>query len=222
MKYLLYDHWGGRLHDAKKTVSNTEDDLMCWASAASNVLAWTKWGFPPAHNFDSEDTVFRYFQTHWKDTNGYPQKAWEWWFNGVNDANVDVPGGGFWNGSPYVFNNYYHVEGDRTQALSAIDNFLHHGYGVVLELISQHGGHYITCWGYEYDEKNNYIGIFITDSDDYLCGQPRYYQLSQTGWSYPGWWYFQYYNTSTQFLISTVHALDRFPSPSPPSNLEII
>ena len=96
MNYLVYDHWGGGFHDAKKTVSSTQDDLMCWAAAASNVLAWTKWGFPTTQNFDSEDTIFRYFQDHWIDTYGYPQKAWEWWFNGTGNENVRVPGGGFW------------------------------------------------------------------------------------------------------------------------------
>ena len=195
---------------------------MCWAAAASNVLAWTKWGFPPIQSFDSE--TLKYFQDHWMDTYGDPQKAWEWWFNGINDENVRAPGGGFWKESQYAFDESYHVEWDRTKALLAIDHFLRSGYGVVLQLLGQYGGHYITCWGYGYDNQNNYLGIYVNHSDDDLRDQPRYYELSETGWSYPGWWYFQYFpENSIEYLISEVHALDRFPGvPSPPTGLRII
>jgi hypothetical protein len=39
--YLLHEHWGGMWSDAEKSSINTEDDLMCWAAAASNILSWT-------------------------------------------------------------------------------------------------------------------------------------------------------------------------------------
>ena len=123
MKYLLLDDWGGRIHNAKKTVSSTEDDLMCWAAAASNILAWTRWGYE--YEKDDQDVM-------------------------------------------------------------------------------------------------HYLGIYITDSDDDSQGL-RYYELTRSGWSYDDWWYFQYYKDSTEFFISEVHALDRYPSlpPSPPSGLRI-
>jgi len=223
LKYLLIDNWGGRLHDAKKTVASTEDDLMCWAAAASNILAWTRWGFPTTESFASEDAIFSYFQDHWIDQTGHPQEAWKWWFNVVDedwmDQNgVDVSGGGFWDES-YNLDDYYHVEWNRTNALSAIDDFLRSGYGVSLNLISQSGGHCITCWGYEYDDQDNYVGIYVTDSDDASPGL-KYYELTRTGWSYEGWWYFQ--KNSVEFLIGDVQALDRLPdAPSAPSNLRI-
>ena len=46
ISYFVYDEWGGTFYDAEKSPTNTEDDLMCWAAAASNILTWTGWGFP--------------------------------------------------------------------------------------------------------------------------------------------------------------------------------
>jgi len=77
MIYMLFDHFGGRFHDVKKTVASTQDDLMCWAAAASNVLAWTKWGFPSTQTFTDETSIFQYFQDHWVDSVGFVEKAWE-------------------------------------------------------------------------------------------------------------------------------------------------
>ena len=225
MKYLLLDDWGGRIHDAKKTVSSTEDDLMCWAAAASNILAWTRWGFPPDESFTDEAGIFQYFQDHWEDKEGYPQKAWEWWFNGIDQDGVDSPGGGFWD-SLHAFNDYYQADQNRVNELQKIADYLHDGYGVVIGLICQSYSHYITCWGYEYEKDDQdvkqYLGIYITDSDDDSQGL-RYYELTRSGWSYDDWWYFQYYKDSTEFFISEVHALNRYPSapPSPPSGLQI-
>ena len=219
MKYLVLDDWGGRVHNVKKTASSTEDDLMCWAAAASNILAWTRWGFPPSQSFGNEVDIFQYLQNHWIDQVGVPQKAWEWWFNGIDQDGVDSPGGGFWD-PPHSFNSSYFVDWNRSNALPTIADFLHNGYGVVIGLICQSYSHYITCWGYEYDNQGNYLGIYTTDSDDDSQGL-RYYELTRSGWSYDDWWYFQYYKDSIEFFISEVHALNRYPKPSPPSGLQI-
>jgi hypothetical protein len=219
MKYLLCEHWGGKFHNAQKSAA-AGDDLMCWAAAASNVLAWTKWGMPSGQTFKTEDDIFKYYQDHWLDQPGYPQKAWEWWFNGIEQPGVESPGAGFW--PSYEFVSYYHFQQDRPNALPAIEEFLRIGYGVVLELLSQSGGHYITCWGFESDDQGNYAGIYVTDSDDSLGGM-RYYTLTQHGWSYDGWWYFDYCKNSIQYLITDVHALDRCPAaPAAPSTLRIV
>ena len=234
MTYLLHENWGGRLHDAKKTDVNTDDDRMCWAAAASNVLAWTKWCFPEGRPFNDETEIFNYFQGHWEDKSGYPNQAWEWWFNGTDYSNVNVPGGGFWKAPEYSFEAYNYQSNDRTKALSAIDNFLNNGYGVVLDLVSQNSpGHCITCWGYEQSDDGEYLGIYTTDSDDTSEGL-RYYEVTQDisgqdEWArYIGWWYFTYHKNSTRFLLSNVYALDRCPTPdipsapSAPKNLKII
>ncbi len=235
MEYFLCDNWGGSPLDAKKTVSSTEDDLMCWAAAASNVLAWTKWGFPSGQVFNDETSIFKYFQGHWLDISGFTNEAWEWWFDGKDRKNVDVSGGGFWKASENSFGKYYHVQPDRRKALSAIAEFLGNGYGVVLELMSQNGGHYLTCWGYKKDDDGRYVGIYTTDSDD-TSQNLRYYELTQDmsgqeEWArFQDWWYLTYHNNSTRFLLATVHALDRCPEnltpdnlpPSAPTNLGIV
>ena len=55
-EYLLWEEYGGIWCDAEKVPPSDgegnsfpgnmsyEDDLMCWAAAACNVLEWTGWG----------------------------------------------------------------------------------------------------------------------------------------------------------------------------------
>lgn len=172
--YFGYDQWGGTWHDAEKNPSNTEDDLMCWAAAASNVLAWTGWGYPIGQGFSGTDDMFGYFQNHWTDKGGMMQYGWDWWFDGTysgptgpNWSQVDVPGGDFWDPA-YNFNNYYFEENRTALALSAIDEYLHAGYGVTLAIYNElNAGHALTVWGYDFDDVGgDYLGIWVTDSDD--------------------------------------------------------
>ena len=51
--YFVYNDYGGSWSDAEKNNVNTEDDLMCWAAASSNVLDWTGWGYPASESFTS-------------------------------------------------------------------------------------------------------------------------------------------------------------------------
>jgi len=220
------------IHDANKTHLNLADNLMCWAAAASNVLAWTRWGFLPKQSsanegvdFKDEIDIFNYFQEHWLPKTGYPQKAWEWWFNGIDQDDVKKKGGGFWD-PPHAFKDYYSTLGNIENVLPEIAEYLHKGYGVVIGLTCQSHGHYITCWGYEFEEddqdQKEYLGIYVTDSDD-DSQELRYYELTRSGWAHPTrlFWYFQYYKDSIEFLISEVHALDRCPPPSAPTGLRI-
>ena len=75
--------FGGIWHDAEKSTTNRNDDWLCWASSAANVLAWTKWG--TRSGFSTEDEIFSYFTQHWTDhPAGSPREAWRWWFTGKN------------------------------------------------------------------------------------------------------------------------------------------
>ena len=105
--------------------------------------------------------------------------------------------------------------------MSATNIFLHRGYGAVLELMKlDYGSHYVTCWGYKYDDKDNYIGIYLTDSDDTLQGM-KCYEVKQNG-EYPTWWYLQNIYGKEGYFIAHVYALERLPdAPSPPSILRI-
>jgi hypothetical protein len=113
--YMLYENWGGTWCDVEKTPSNTEDDLLCWAAAASNVLEWTGWGM--VGSFSNTDDIFAHFQDHWQDEGGWPDNAMEWWFDGEDHAfsgsDIDVSGGGgFWPSEN--FGDYHHQNDDES------------------------------------------------------------------------------------------------------------
>jgi len=219
--YLLYEHWGGTWLDAEKTPSNTEDDLMCWAAAASNVLAWTGWG--AVSGMTTSDDIFAYFQDHWTDQGGLMRYGWDWWFDGTNPSQgwdgwsqVDVPGGGFYPAEN--FNDYFYRTDLDSAALSAIDNYLRSGYGVSIGIYGP-GGHAITVWGFNYNpsDPSDYYGIWVTDSDDskFTDSPPdrlRYYEVEYSG----GKWYLQNYYGSNSWYIGTVQALARKPGSTPP------
>jgi subtilisin-like proprotein convertase family protein len=210
--YRLFDNWGGVWSDAEKTVANTEDDLMCWAAAASNVLAWTGWG--NTESTTNADQVFAYFQNHWTDEGGLMEFGWDWWFDGSNSSQgwdgwsqVDVAGGGFYPDE--TFASYFHSQSDTQLALSSIDSYLHSGYGVTLGIYGP-GGHAITCWGVNYatDTPSNYLGLWITDSDDDKGSNTppdclHYYEVANVD----GKWFLQDYYGSDAWYIGAVQAL---------------
>jgi uncharacterized repeat protein (TIGR01451 family) len=171
--YNLTANWGGWWCDAEKTFDDTDDDLMCWAAAAANVLEWTGWGFvrdPIEGEMTNCDQMFEHINDHCNDTGGWAIAAWEWWFNGTGGAAWLVPGGGnFWPN--YTLDDYYHTySGNDT--LQHIDEYLSNGWGVAIGVID--GAHEITCWGFKYDDEVNktadprgyYKGVYVTDSDD--------------------------------------------------------
>jgi hypothetical protein len=105
-----------------------------------------------------------------------------------------------------------------SQALSAIDTYLHSGYGVTAAIYTDAGGgHAVTIWGYDFEGQ--YKGLWITDSDDDKSNPNppdslRYYDVALSG----GRWFLQdYYGTSNTWHIGSVQALDRAPIPLPPA-----
>jgi len=223
--YMLTDHHGGTWADAEKASDNSEDDLMCWAAAASNVLEWTGWG--KTAGMTDTDQMFAYFQDHWTDQGGNMVYGWDWWFDGTNNmqgvpnwSQVDDPGypnesGGFY--PSWTFADYYHFQGADALAMDAIDAYLRAGYGTALA-ISGPTGHAVTCWGFDYDptDPDYYTGIWLTDSDDDRNGpaprpdELRHYGLNFTG----GAWHFAGYPFG-DYAITEVHALEKSPIPEP-------
>jgi len=231
LSYLVYNEWGGGWSDAEKSPSNSEDDLLCWAAAASNILEWTGWG--QGDGMTDTDQIFQYFQDHWTDQGGLPEFGWDWWFDGTNDSQgwsgwsqVDVAGGGFFlseNFAEYYqedFSDYYSGGGGTPQAMATIDEYLHDGYGVALGVYGP-GGHAITCWGFNYnpDDPTDYYGIWVTDSDDYkyTTSPPdvlRYYEVEVND----GRWHLQNFYGSDSWYIGGIQAMARRetdPAPEP-------
>ena len=229
--YFGYEEHGGMWCDAEKSKNNAEDDSqMCWAAATSNILEWTKWGSPIS--YDDTDVIFTYFKDHWTNDGSIMEYDWDWWFDGTNPSQgwpgwsqVDVPGGGFWD-PPYTFSDYYRRTSSDSAALSAIDDDLHDGYGVTLGICKEESGHALTCWGYRYDdETGDYLGVWVTDSDDskYLENPPdrlRYYDVSYSG----GQWFLQnFYGTSGVWYIGEVQSLSPCPNPVPePATIALV
>ncbi len=174
---FLYDDW----RDTDKSLSNPDDDWMCWAAAAANILDWAGWNTPL---FDSAQDMFYAFQDYWSDKGSLMEYAWHWWFDGTEPpteegySQIENPGGGnYW--SDYNFFDYFYEDWatwdsstelwtDGVNLMATIDEYLHNDYGVTLAVYAENGGHALTAWGYEYDDLGNYTGIWVTDSDDYI------------------------------------------------------
>ncbi|MDP6544355.1 MAG: PEP-CTERM sorting domain-containing protein [Phycisphaerae bacterium] len=212
-RYMLHENWGGTWSDAEKSPYNSEDNSMCWAGAAANVLEWTGWG--RAGGMTSTDEMFAYYQDHWTDQGGLMIYGWQWWFTGANPSNgwpgwsqVDVAGGGFHTSENYA--GIYHGSSNRTSAMSTIDTYLRSGYGTTIGLYGP-GGHAVTVWGFTYNSDNpsEYNGIYLTDSDDYKYhpnapDRLRYYEVEFSN----DRWHLQSYYGSNSWYIGNVHALE--------------
>jgi hypothetical protein len=189
--YFIYDQFGGTWHDANKTAS-PNDNQMCWAAAAANILDWGKWD---AASYNTETSIFQYFVDHWTDKAGYMSWAWNWWFTGTPPpvttyAYPDVPGGNFFPSE--IFKNYYSYA-SMGNLMKTVDTMLHQGKGVTLT-ISRSGAssHAVTAWGYSTSATGDYSSIYITDSDDGVVGLRNYPLIYQSnawylGGGYSGW-----------------------------------
>jgi len=205
--YYGYSDWGGTWHDVNKTWVG--DWNLCWAASASNVLAWARYG---TATFTNDTQIFNDFKAHWSDLGSLQKYGWAWYLNGTLPPNwpgwsqVIAPGGdNNWPGVPFA--SVYHENWNSAQSMSAIDQFLHAGYGAGLAIYD--GGHAITVWGYEYD-NTGYKGVYVTDSDDNVTNL-AYYPVSwdsinnwwDLGGGYSGW------------AIKGVAALSPNPIPEP-------
>lgn len=173
-----------------------DDEGMCWAAAASNVITW--WqnhnaelvasADQPAHN------AWDVYRLVYLNVGGVPSNAFNWWINGISRDQYGVPQYGF--GSVMdaeVYNNtkeldiqwyfdggflssvYSTAENPITLAVGNSDSYalcrqivdaLQSGYALVLSA----SAHALTLWGVEYEETDKGTVItkaWVTDSDDY-------------------------------------------------------
>ena len=75
----------GDFTDAEKS-GTAADNLLCWAAAAANVLAWGGWD----GGVGNEDAVFGEFKDYWTNDGSWSRFGWEWWFTG-NVGNAISP-----------------------------------------------------------------------------------------------------------------------------------
>lgn len=215
-RYMLTDNYGGRWTDVEKSPTNSDDDEMCWAATASNMLVWAGWGATVGN--PTADQVFQYYCNHFSDAGSRPEFGIQWWFNGTNPAQgysgwaqIQVAGGNFF--SSQSVSSYCHVQDTDSQAMQAINQYLHAGDAVGLG-VQGPGGHAITCWGFDYNPSTGaYRGIWVTDSDNSknLTNPPDqlvYYAVAQSS----GRWYLQNFYGSNSWYIDEVIGLDRRPT----------
>ena len=204
--YLVFEQYGGHWSDVEKSPLTTDDDLLCWAAAASNALAYSGWGI--VGGMVNADEMFDHFTSHWTNKGGYMSFAWEWWFTGINPrqgysayAQVDVEGGGGFYLDD-TFSDYYQTEWYLESTMFSIDAFLREGSTVTIA-VQGTMAHGVTVWGFDYD-LTGYQGIWLTDSDDDkgLTDPPdvlAYYDVVYDETSER--WYIQdYYGTNANYI----------------------
>ncbi len=163
--------------DAEKSPSREEDDLLCWAGAASNALAWTGWGAKGLKRDEAdglEDEIFKKFYTHFTNEGGHSDVGMEWFLNGaagkVSAGRIKKTGGGdYLSASPAIHVKNSFKDPDTAALLSRILA----GDGVALSIRAGGlTGHAVTCWGFSFDssltvnDPGYLTGLYITDSDD--------------------------------------------------------
>jgi len=204
----LLDTWFPSYSDAEKSPQNPDDDLMCWAAAASNALAWGNWAWNAGAGLSDAQATFHYFQDHWSDAAGKPYYAIKWFLSGRNEMPVgptwtelEAAGGGFY---PHVVvDEVLSVQSVNTDALALIADQLAQQRVPMLSLAWPF--HIVTCWGYRFDplaepgSAQYYRGIWITDSDDLQAGL-RYYDVTLAE---DGLWYLPDYGERTNIYEVT-------------------
>ena len=239
-KFLVDEEWVVKSHDAKKTGN---DNNMCWAAAASNILAWTRWSsFIPREPGQSAQAIFETFKEEVKKEDSdlhflnnqmsTPNKVWEWWFDKYyNPSDLET--------------HYYHDPnffGYRHEALERIrDYFQEKNSGVVIQTTRMGNSddptgnsHYVTCWGFDFDEAldddnpEKYTKIYITDSDDTpSTPQLRDYTVTKGNGNNPNYWYLKGFLGKDDYFIADIYALGSKPSddevtaPDAPTGLKI-
>lgn len=171
--------------DAEKTQFTQEDDNLCWAAAASNLLHYTGWG--QQAGFQTEDDLFDLYQENFYDGGGWEEVGFSWFFNGYTDifhsseygiASVkSEESGGYLTDYAYdaLVKNYIFDSNDispMTKLNQAIRD-LKNGYGVFMNVYfyGYGGGHALSMWGvilneeYPEDDKRRLDAVILSDSD---------------------------------------------------------
>lgn len=172
------------------------DSKLCWAAAASNVLAWWQTTYSAAQSVSTNppteaDNIYNTFVGSWKNVSGRESVGFTWWISGSSENETYAD---------YVSNYYrgdsatgaYYASGytaAMTDALisevnlrqvnaAAVGNdwaaVYDNGGMLTLGVYSNvtnagllQGGHAVTLWGFEQADANGALtAIYITDSDD--------------------------------------------------------
>lgn len=175
-----------------------DDTLLCWAATASNILSWSGWNT----GYANEDAIFTFLQDEDPiDAVGWMSYAWSFWFDGTQQGTGDHFDGsthnGYYTTAQYTAAYYEDMTGG-SDVLSQIANYLILDYGIGVAVRGDMS-HAITLWGLEKNDNDDFIGVWVTDSDDASQGQNplRYYDVNLSG----GNWYLKdFYGRNTNYI----------------------
>ena len=203
----------GGWFDAEKDSATTDDDDLCWAASAADILMWSGWdaGYP------NEDDVFDFFVDEDPvDAGGWWANAWNFWFDGSQT-------GGHFGGSSHA--GYYSTAEftasyyqDMTGGSDVMDDMaalLQDDYGVGMTIRGSMD-HAVTLWGLDTDASGDYIGLWMTDSDNNKGGpDPRLDTLDYYGVTLSsGKWYVNNFYGPAADYIWEIQALQFVPVPA--------
>ncbi len=163
--------------DTEKTTA-PDDDALCWAASAANMLHYTGWGTQAdSEAFPDEDALFEYFIESFANDGGNQLLGLEWFFSGIYRGNVACknPDNGrfFPDFDPRMVAKFLSIENNTFGMVQAMDT-LRKGYGVGAGIewgLGTNSGHAVTVWGYLFDRDihvsapAHYLALLISDSD---------------------------------------------------------
>ncbi|MBQ9799083.1 MAG: hypothetical protein IJO40_03995 [Thermoguttaceae bacterium] len=192
-----YYYQTDQFFDVDKTRDNVDDDELCWAATASNMLKYV--GFDAGMTVDE---IFQEFQYCFPDVAGWVDHGITWFLTGEfapssweNGVQIENPGGAHYpNVTVSDYLGSYKVDSrnanDAAGAMRVGTNALRFGGAVGLSIgwyapsdaaySQRNGGHAATLWGYYYDATKSendpeyYTDLIISCSDDYTGDDRRY------------------------------------------------
>ncbi len=154
--------------DAEKTLTDNNDNLLCWLATASNVMQWAGWVQAGDITIKNEDQFFEHAKQFFHDEGGFESDAFFWWLNGTVtfEYSPQPLGGGAklpdLNPDDYTVYSAYYMSGKSE--IDGMLNYIDCGYGIGLGIYNTTISHAISCWGYEIN--NGVISLYYSDSDD--------------------------------------------------------
>lgn len=182
--------------DYDKSLSDDDDDLLCWAASASCMLDYWQSLYITSTTIPTGDEIWQRFKAVSKDQRGQSLLGIQWWIGGdyagttdraaLSTSDTSVPietdisqfGGYYWDVIPETdgskskhLANFLHQSSFPAENFEAIIDNLFYA-PISLTIRSNYGmTHAITLWGLEYEINSRGVlsitSMWITDSDDY-------------------------------------------------------
>lgn len=173
-----------------------QDNLLCWAASASNILHWwmennshyielyeKKYGTDskysrPSYKFEGKSSeIFNFFRRHCINRGGEPDKGVNWILYG-NSENIGLTDYNMYDDFKGYFNKIFN-DGNKLTTVtrsirkenfnSVIKNAFLNNQALAFATYSESSGimHAMTIWGAEFDETGNVSAIYYVDNNDY-------------------------------------------------------